>query len=261
MKKSLLLALLLGMPSTHILAAGEGACALPSAGEEIVTEDFRGGANLSAEQRLRQEVSQEARYWSLSKSNSNVFKLSKSRLRSAAAYAKAETKIGDQLMQTEGHINIPVRYSNVKNESWITTVESGDGESLYRINDIDKYMDRVEVEYAKLGERVNPLTRKYIQEYLLFENDGETLWTDGGRLLSEPKGLPGMHAEVQAFNRILNLSEDAGVVLSEGELNSITLATARVNALENLSGIDFGACPNCYGILSRTGINIVTDDF
>ncbi|MBE0367764.1 YwqJ-related putative deaminase [Pseudoalteromonas aurantia] len=244
------------MSSAAFAAGGEGACALPNAGEEIAEQGITGNTELNEDEKFKKAVSLEGQYWSIRRGGSDAVQLTGKRTQNAAAYARAKMTVNDELLQTDGNININVKYAQVKNESWITTVSSdAPGEANYRIDNIQKYMKKVEAEYAKVGNTLNDTTRKYITEYLQANEAG-----GGDLLLNEVSGLPGMHAEVQAFNRIVNLAEDEGVTLTAQELNKITIATVRVSKDPVKIGADFVACPNCSGILNGAGVNIITDN-
>ncbi|MBQ4852373.1 YwqJ-related putative deaminase [Pseudoalteromonas sp. MMG012] len=244
------------MSSVAFAAGGEGACALPNAGEEIAEQGITGNTELDEDETFKKAVSLEGQYWSIRRSRTDLARLSGKRTQNAAAYARAKMSVNDELLQTDGSININVKYAQVKNESWITTVSSeAPGETRYRINNIQKYMEKVEAEYASVDNKLNDITRKYIAEYLQANEAGGS-----DLLLNELSGLPGMHAEVQAFNRIVYLAEKEGVTLTEQELKKITIATVRVSKDPVKTGADFVACPNCSGILNGAGVNIITDN-
>ncbi|KJZ04626.1 MULTISPECIES: YwqJ-related putative deaminase [Pseudoalteromonas] len=280
MKKTLLLTYLLTALPWSVLAAGEGACALPDAGEEIAEQDFRASSQLSDNERLLDETEVEAKYatmdreWAGSQLNLTDYRgratpLSNKLLRSGAAYAKAQLKVEGEIIKTEGHINIPTTFSDVKNEPYITIVDqtqeiAGDQEVTYfRINDPERYIDRVSTAYESRGQTLNELTKNFIRDYIRFGPEGNVELEGGGILLNDFKGLPGMHAEVQAFNRIANMADTLGVKLTSEKLEEIAIATVRFTLKDEnaLLGVDFGACPNCYGILNRAGVNVLTDDF
>ncbi|OHU90567.1 MULTISPECIES: YwqJ-related putative deaminase [Pseudoalteromonas] len=280
MNNKLCLIAFLYLTSFQSYAVGQAGCALPNAGKEIAEGEVFGNTPLTEDEQFRKAVSLEGQYWSNSKAanpQAKIGLLSNAKTNNAAAYARAKINVGglegfeeaeDGIYQTSGNININVKYGSVKNESWITTVNSDTpGEFEFRINNVNKYMERLEKEYAVAGQsvgkisgtRVNPLTRKFIQEYLTFSDDGLP-FEEGGRLLNEVSGLPGMHAEVLAFNDMVNIAEEYGVTLTEEELSRITIATVRVSKLPLKTGFDFTACPNCSGILNRTGVSIITND-
>jgi|GEM_PF-3034262 len=128
---------------------------------------------------------------------------------------------------------------------------------LITFDDVGKYLDGLEAEYALL-ERVdqpgtvvpnnslNPFLRAKIGEYLNANPNGLNL---------RGKGLPGLHAEVFAMNDILN---QLGVGAQpnadqEAELATLRIATVKTQGVNSANDIgDFEACPNCSGIL--TGI-------
>lgn len=73
---------------------------------------------------------------------------------------------------------------------------------------------------------------------------------DGTKVFSTRAGVPGLHAEVQSFNNILNQ------VPTGFDFNKINVSTIKL-APGPGQGLPFPACSNCGGILPNS-VNIIT---
>lgn len=103
-----------------------------------------------------------------------------------------------------------------------------------RITDPDAYVRFVESKYADAGQTLNPKTKELIRNYITGQE---------GKPLSSFDGAPGLHAEIQAFNDVVNKLDAKGVPYT---MSDIQVATRK---LADGTGNPFPACDNCAGIL------------
>ena len=107
-------------------------------------------------------------------------------------------------------------------------------------------MTEIRRHYAEVGNPLNPTLEIEIRRYI--NETGE---------FSTFKGVPGLHAEIQSVNDVLNQLENAGYVLNRSVLASIDSATFKL-WVPNQGG-RFEACPNCDGILRSVRIRTGRD--
>ncbi|MGF6190443.1 YwqJ-related putative deaminase [Serratia sp. 2723] len=114
------------------------------------------------------------------------------------------------------------------------------GEKLrYKVSDVEAYMKEVHRLYTKSENPMHAEIDKRIRDFLK-NNDYE---------LSVFDGLPGLHAEVQALNAMineLNKSKGGSFNLSDALSNTHIFTRRLVGKLNQ----EFPACYNCSGILS-----------
>ena len=103
-----------------------------------------------------------------------------------------------------------------------------------RVTDSDAYLSFVESKYTGAGQTLNPKTRELIRAYV--DNPAN-------QPLSSFDGAPGLHAEIQAFNDVVNQLDARGV---DYTMSDIQVATRK---LSDRTGDPFPACSNCAGIL------------
>lgn len=105
----------------------------------------------------------------------------------------------------------------------------------YRIADIDKYISEIKNLYATSGVNLHPVVENRIREHIKNNNN----------MLPKMAGVAGLHAEVQALNYMISMTNAAGGIASR--LSSGYLYTQRLVGAKNE---DFPACHNCSGIIS-----------
>jgi len=139
--------------------------------------------------------------------------------------------------------NIP--FSLRKGKTFPGTERFGDEKQFMRVTDPDKYVDEIARLYAKEGNELNPIMRDRIREHV----DGGVIYAfkdDKGA-----KGLPGLHAEVQSANDVLNQ-----VRATPGfDVGRVQVSTYKLQDSPG-QGAPFTACNHCSGILD--GFDILT---
>ncbi|WP_175650702.1 RHS repeat-associated core domain-containing protein [Pseudomonas sp. Marseille-P9899] len=120
-------------------------------------------------------------------------------------------------------------------------------------NDVDYYLvsnstallNGVKKAYADNGFSLHPFIERSIRQHI--ENNSYTIPVNAG--------IPGLHAEVQAINALLNLSESESINMA---LSETTVFTERLTAGRGYNlGASFPACFNCNGILPSL-VDVVT---
>ena len=96
---------------------------------------------------------------------------------------------------------------------------------------------------------LNPYTQQLIIDYLI---------KNGDTPLPISNGLPGLHAEVQSFNDVMNYLDSQNIDLSSYDLSHISIATYKVS-YDNVGGQGnpFKVCNNCTNIIPEE-VNIIT---
>lgn len=155
----------------------------------------------------------------------------KGQLRRQAALSSASV---DELGIVSGNFtNLP---GSVKNFPGVNRIDDG----AFLIEDQAAYMNQVEKLYADSGNPLNSVTRARIFDYI----------GDGSKQFPTQAGMPGLHAEVQSVNSVIN-QVPSGFDLSKINVSTIKLAPG------SGQGLPFPACTNCGGILSNS-VNILT---
>lgn len=111
----------------------------------------------------------------------------------------------------------------------------------YYVSDINALIGGVHAAYRKAGTRLHPYTEHRIRLHI----NANKFW------LRNEDGIPGLHAEVVAINKILLLKsnkEKTDAVLRDAIVFTERLAKGN----GQLPGAAFPACYNCSGILSST---------
>ncbi|VAW59625.1 hypothetical protein MNBD_GAMMA11-2255 [hydrothermal vent metagenome] len=111
----------------------------------------------------------------------------------------------------------------------------------FNITDRDAFINQVDTLFKSDGNRLNPVIRDRIVNFI--GNDASRVFPVKGR------GLPGLHAEVQAVNAALNKAP-IGTLPRNINVSTIDLLPG------SNQGLAFPACNNCGGILQ--GFNILT---
>jgi len=104
------------------------------------------------------------------------------------------------------------------------------------------------------GITLHSVTKTMIQRYILGE-------LNANRVLSARNGVPGVHGEVLAVNAALRYlaANNENPALNNNTLGAITVATYKLSTQGNLAqGKRFHACDNCWGILNRNNLRILT---
>jgi hypothetical protein len=86
-------------------------------------------------------------------------------------------------------------------------------DDYFIINDQVAFINKVEDLYAASGNPLNPITRSRILEHV----------GDGSKRFPTQAGIPGLHAQVQSVNSILN-QVPSGFDLSKINVSTIKLA-------------------------------------
>lgn len=155
----------------------------------------------------------------------------KGQLRKQAALSRAGV---DELdIVSKNYTNLP---GSAKNFPGVHRLD----DQFFVIDDQAAYIRQVEKLYADSGNTLNSVTRSRILEHI----------GDGTRQFPTQAGIPGLHAEVQSVNNVIN-QVPAGFDLSRINVSTIKLAPGPGQ------GMPFPACSNCGGILSNT-VNILT---
>jgi len=120
---------------------------------------------------------------------------------------------------------------------------SADG-STFTIVDQGKFMKAVENAYNDAGQKLNPLTKQNIQDYISSQTS-----------FPVQAGVPGLHAEVQSLNSVYNSVPDPTKI----NLGDINIATNKIGKTSSAGqqGGSFQACKHCGGIIPPE-VNVTT---
>ncbi|HBE18664.1 MAG TPA: hypothetical protein DEG17_02850 [Cyanobacteria bacterium UBA11149] len=123
-------------------------------------------------------------------------------------------------------------------------------ETIMTISDPDIFMGNIKRIYKDSGNPLHPKMEEKIRKWI----------SEAGREFSTKAQIPGLHAEVQAVNNLLNRLDEAGVEITDEILARIQVAVYRVapGSPEIKQGDHFPACKNCKNILK--GFNILTGE-
>lgn len=164
-----------------------------------------------------------------------------------AAVAEAGAEVNGQRVNSGQFENIS-DISFARNADPIpgTTRTTTPTEGYHRIDDVDAYIDFVERKYAETGNELHPQIEQQIRNHI-----AETQANHDGRF-NFFDGLPGLHAEVQAANDLLNKLEAQGVDVSTMDLREVHISTYKLGNSNqtDVQGGPFHACSNCTGILA-----------
>jgi hypothetical protein len=160
---------------------------------------------------------------------------SKNELRRKAALSRA--KVDELGIVTKSYTNLR---GSVADFDGVHRID----DDYFTIADPEAFMKRVRGLYAEPGNPLNPMIDRRILEYIV---DGPRL-----KLFSTKDGIPGLHAEIQAVNDILNKMP----MSSDLDLTKIKVATVKLSPGEG-QGEPFPACKNCGSILPSS-ISVLT---
>lgn len=155
----------------------------------------------------------------------------KGQLRRQAALSSAS--IDELGIVSDNFTNLP---SSTKNFPGVSQID----DQSFIIDDKAAYMKQVEKLYADSGNSLNSVTRSRILDHI----------GDDSKHFPTQAGMPGLHAEVQSVNSVINQAP-VGFELSKISVSTIKLAPSQGQ------GLPFPACSNCGGILSNS-VNILT---
>jgi filamentous hemagglutinin len=120
---------------------------------------------------------------------------------------------------------------------------SADG-STFTIVDQGKFMKAVENAYNDAGQKLNPLTKQNIQDYISSQTS-----------FPVQAGVPGLHAEVQSLNSVYNSVPDP-TKINLGDINIATNKIGKTSSAGQQGGA-FQACKHCGGIIPPE-VNVTT---
>lgn len=155
----------------------------------------------------------------------------KGQLRRQAALSRASVK--EHGIVSRSYTNLEGKVTNFPGVKQIN-----DGSFI--ISDKTAFIDRVEQLYVASNNPLHPITKAKILEHV----------GDGSKIFPTQAGIPGLHAEVQAVNEIIQRVPN-GFDLSKINVSTIKLYPGLGQ------GLPFPACFNCGGILSDS-VNILT---
>ncbi len=117
--------------------------------------------------------------------------------------------------------------------------------AFYEVDDKVLFFGALEKAYAP--EKLNPLIKKRIEDYLQANSN----------ILPVRAGVVGLHAEVRAVNNLLNFQDEQHEG-ARGAFDKLINTFVFTRRLELYSGaVEFPACPNCAGVLSAP-VHIMT---
>ncbi|MBI6549633.1 YwqJ-related putative deaminase [Xenorhabdus lircayensis] len=123
----------------------------------------------------------------------------------------------------------------------------------YRVTNTPAFIKGLRNMYEKNGQTLHPMTQRLVEEHIAHNNN----------ILPTMAGIAGLHAEVQALNKVfIKSDQDAGE--SSDPLNPARYAKAMLQSsifTKRLTtanaGQDFPACHNCSGII-QSPANVIT---
>ncbi|WP_387464335.1 YwqJ-related putative deaminase [Photorhabdus sp. RM323S] len=147
-------------------------------------------------------------------------------------------------------IRRPLIEKNKETNEWeIKQIEVG----AYKVSDIDSFILGISNMYREAGTSLHSITESLIRNHVI-NND---------YVLPMMAGIAGLHAEVQALNRLFILEDErAGKAIGGRKIGEYmrdmlksSIFTQRLTTKQ--AGDDFAACHNCSGILSAPA-NVIT---
>lgn len=155
----------------------------------------------------------------------------KGQLRRQAALSRANVK--EHGIVSRSYTNLAGKVTNFPG---VKQIDDGS----FIISDKTAFIDRVEQLYVASNNPLHPITKAKILEHV----------GDGSKIFPTQAGIPGLHAEVQAVNEIIQR------VPNGFDLSKINVSTIKLYPGQG-QGLPFPACFNCGGILSDS-VNILT---
>jgi hypothetical protein len=168
------------------------------------------------------------------------------RLKELAATAQAGIEVNGRTITSPPVENI-TGLTFRRNSPPIPGLERNTDAGNHRITNVDQYIDFVKQKYREADNPLNPRMEAQLRQHLediKAHHNGELPFFDG---------VPGLHAEVQAANSLLNQLDAMGVDTSSLNLSEIHVATYKLGASNTMDtqGGPFHACTNCTGILDE----------
>ncbi|EDO3408545.1 hypothetical protein C0N49_22515, partial [Salmonella enterica] len=105
----------------------------------------------------------------------------------------------------------------------------------YHVENVDIFISEIKKLYAASGSELHEVVERRIRNHLASNNN----------ILPRMAGIAGLHAEVQALNHIISMTDTEARVASK--LSSSYIYTQRLVGARNE---DFPACHNCSGIIN-----------
>ncbi|EIE0339414.1 RHS repeat protein [Salmonella enterica] len=105
----------------------------------------------------------------------------------------------------------------------------------YHVENVDIFISEIKKLYAASGSELHEVVERRIRNHLASNNN----------ILPRMAGIAGLHAEVQALNHIISMTDTEASVASK--LSSSYIYTQRLVGARNE---DFPACHNCSGIIN-----------
>ncbi|EKG5019341.1 TPA: YwqJ-related putative deaminase [Salmonella enterica subsp. diarizonae serovar 53:z10:z35] len=103
------------------------------------------------------------------------------------------------------------------------------------MENVDIFISEIKKLYAASGSELHEVVERRIRNHLASNNN----------ILPRMAGIAGLHAEVQALNHIISMTDTEARVASK--LSSSYIYTQRLVGARNE---DFPACHNCSGIIN-----------
>lgn len=168
------------------------------------------------------------------------------RLKALAATAQAGVEVNGRRITSQPFENITgVNFG--RNSPPIPGLARNSDAGNHRITNVDQYIDYIKLKYREANNPLHPRMEAQLRQHLediRSHHDGELPFFDG---------VPGLHAEVQAANNLLNQLDAQGVDTGSMNLRDIHVATYKLGAANSMNnqGEPFHACTNCTGILDE----------
>ncbi len=155
---------------------------------------------------------------------------SQNQLRAKAALSRA--RVAGTSIETRSFTNLK---GSVTNFPGIRRIDN----DFFEVVDEDAFIDRITQLFAQEINILTPQVRARILDFVR------------GRQLSTGDGIPGLHAEVQAYNAVLRQIQNLRQVPLDINIQIGTIKLGKTSSL-GVQGQPFKACTNCGGIIPRT---------
>ena len=244
-----------GSAALHETAEVEGIPPLRGSEPPRQSDDFQVNEALANDLRSSTESRAQEIVAEVNSNPDLTVKQRKRELNSRAALAEAAIEINDSGSNNPDGRVTSRQFENINDVSFAkdadpvpgTTRVNDPQDGHHRINDVDDYIDFIEAKYEAAGNELHPRIEAQIRRHIedvQNNHDGRFAFFDG---------LPGLHAEVQAANDLLNQLEARGVDVNSLDMREVHIATAKLGSSNqtDAQGGAFHACTNCTGILNN----------